>query len=343
MVAPFYNIMSPQELVTNLHKNPYVLSPMAGITDSPLRSFMKEMGVGIVVSEFISATGLEHKSPRSLRIMSYTEIQRPVGLQIFGVDPSHMANAAQFLEEKGADFIDINFGCPAPKVTRRGAGSGALKDLPHLTKVINSVVKAVKVPVTIKVRTGWDEENKNAHETAKIAYNEGVTWMAIHGRTRSQGYSGRSDWDYISEIKTKSAIPILGNGDVITAKDAISKLKSTGVDGILIGRGALKNPYIFKEILNEGAPVRKDFAELLKRLKSHYESFYDERITGLQLKKFAAWFATGYPNCSQFRKRLFTQTELDAVIDTALEYLSSIASQENPDTSSIEFLMGGHG
>jgi tRNA-dihydrouridine synthase B len=322
---------------------------MAGITDHAFRTFMKAKKAGIVVTELISATGIEYKSDRTLRLMSFDESQRPIGIQLFGEDPEIMANAAQFAEEKGADFIDLNFGCPVPKVTKKGAGSAILKDLPHMVTMISTIKKAIKIPLTIKIRTGWDQTSRNADEVIKIAFNEGVTWVAIHGRTRAQGYSGLADWDYIAEIKSKSSLPVLGNGDILTAHQAVDRLQQSGCDGVLIGRGCLKNPYIFEEALAlwQGQKLDstddRDYVNLYKQLHEVLTVHCDERILQIQLKKFAAWFATGYPGASVFRKSIFQAKTTEEVMQSSLDFFAGLQTASQEDTSREAFLMGGHG
>lgn len=337
-----------QFLLSKLKENPFVLAPMAGITDLPFRSFMRQMGAGVVVTELVSATGIEYKSDRTLQLMAFEEIQRPVGIQLFGEEPEVIARAAQVAEQMGADFVDLNFGCPVPKVTKKGAGSAMLKDLELMQKVLSAIVAAVKIPVTIKIRTGWDSASRNAHEVAELAYNEGIAWVAIHGRTRAQNYSGLADWDYIAEVKAKSKIPILGNGDIHTAEQAVEYLRKSACDGVLIGRGALKNPYIFRQALalHKGEALKSEvirfdhiFSELAHVIKQHC----DDRITNIQMKKFAAWFATGYPGAAQFRKVLFQTQSTQEVMDSALRFFSEVHSHSQADTSSEPFLMGGHG
>ncbi|PIS12003.1 MAG: tRNA dihydrouridine synthase DusB, partial [Bdellovibrio sp. CG10_big_fil_rev_8_21_14_0_10_47_8] len=245
---------------------------MAGITDHAFRSFMKARGAGIVVTELVSAMGIEYKSDRTVKLMSFDETQRPVGIQLFGEDPEVMARAAQFAQEKGADFVDLNFGCPVPKVTKKGAGSAILKDLPQMAIMISTIKKAIQIPLTIKIRTGWDQETRNAEEVAHIAHNEGVAWVAIHGRTRAQAYAGLADWDYIAQVKSVSRVPILGNGDILTAKQAVLRLEQSGCDGVLIGRGCLKNPMIFADALalwrgeNLNSTMSRDYVSLYRHL-----------------------------------------------------------------------------
>jgi nifR3 family TIM-barrel protein len=332
-----------------LKKNPFVLAPMAGITDLPFRSFMREMGTGVVISELVSAVGIEYKSERTLRLMAFEEVQRPVGIQLFGEDAESIANAAKVVEQLGADFVDLNFGCPVPKVVKKGAGSAMLKDLDQLTKVLRASVQAVKIPVTIKIRTGWDATSRNAHEVANIAYNEGISWVAIHGRTRAQSYSGLSDWDYIAEVKAQAKLPIIGNGDILFPGQAVERLKQSGCDGVMIGRGALKNPYIFRDAMAlwQGGSLSKtddrNFEHVFLSLSQVIKKHCDDHITNIQLKKFAAWFATGYPGASQFRKNIFQTKSNDEVMSMALGYFSEQKSTHQADTSSEAFLMGGHG
>jgi tRNA-dihydrouridine synthase B len=329
------------KLLGALQQNPFILAPMAGITDHPFRSFMKKMGAGIVVTELVSATGLEYKSKKTRGLMSFDESQRPVGIQLFGEQPEHVAHAAKLVEEMGADFVDLNFGCPVPKVVKKGAGSALLKDLPALTAMLRAAVGAVKIPVTIKIRTGWDAHTRNAHEVCEIAYNEGITWVAIHGRTRAQSYEGFSDWDYIASVKATAKLPIIGNGDVVTARQALLRQAQSGVDGVMIGRGALKNPYIFFEA--QGLPVNRDYAQLIQDLYEFYRQHCDDYITQIQLKKFAAWFATGFPGAAQFRKNIYQTSTTSEIISFAKSYFALIEVVRQEESSHEGFLMGGHG
>jgi nifR3 family TIM-barrel protein len=336
-------------LVQKLRENPFVLAPMAGITDHAFRSFMRARQASIVITELVSATGIEYKNERTKKLMSFDETQRPVGIQLFGEDPEMMANAARYAEGLGADFVDLNFGCPVNKVTKKGAGSAILKDLPHMVLVLSTIKKAIQIPLTIKIRTGWDHHSRNADEVAKIAFNEGVTWMAIHGRTRAQAYSGLADWDYIAEVKSRAQLPILGNGDILTAKQAVERVKQTGVDGVMIGRGCLKNPDIFREALalwqgeKPDSTLTKDYVSLYHQLYEVLSAHCDERILQIQLKKFAAWFATGYPGASQFRKNIFQAKLTEEVTDLSLAFFAQANKHEQADTSHEAFLMGGHG
>jgi len=322
---------------------------MAGITDHPFRTFMKEMGAGVVVTELVSATGLEYKSKRTQSLTSFDESQRPVGVQLFGENPEHIASAARFVEGLGADFVDLNFGCPVPKVVKKGAGSALLRDLPALGKVLQAAVGAVKIPVTIKIRTGWDANSRNADQVVQVAANEGITWVAIHGRTRAQAYEGRADWDYIGDVKARSSLPIIGNGDIALAEQAVAYLRDYKLDGIMIGRGALKNPFIFYETMSlwNGEGLRglgqREYAKAFLRLKEHLVARCDDRTIQIQLKKFAAWFSTGYSGAAQFRKSIFQARSTDETTEIAVQFLNTITIAHSEMTSNEGFLMGGHG
>lgn len=344
--------MTEEKLLLHLNQNPFVLAPMAAITDCAFRSFMKSMGASIVVTELVSATGLKFSSEKTLKLMRFNEDQRPVGIQLFGEDLEHLSHAAKVCEDLGADFVDLNFGCPVPKVVKRGAGSALLKDLDQLRKVLQTVKRSTRLPVTIKIRTGWDQQTRNAEKVCQIAYEEGITWVAIHGRTRAQGYNGKSDWDYIRYVKSESKVPVLGNGDLIFPPQIIETLRSSQCDGVMIGRGCLKNPWVFKECMSlwNSKTGNEDFREVrdhLNVLQSLYNSLEtnldDERIIGIQLKKFSSWFSSGYPGSSGFRKKIFEIKNVEDILSCARDYFEEIKNMPQPDTSSEAFLMGGHG
>lgn len=337
--------MNPVEA---LKQNPFVLAPMAGITDHAFRNFMRKLDASSVITELVSASGIEYKSQRTLQLMSFDECQRPIGIQLFGEDPELLAKAAQVAEASGCDFVDLNFGCPVPKVVKKGAGSAMLKDPVMMQKVLHAVKNAVKIPVTIKIRTGWDSTTRNAIEICNIAANEGISWVAIHGRTRAQGYSGFADWDFIADVKAKAQLPILGNGDILTPRQAILRLEQSGCDGVMIGRGCLKNPFIFMDALSlwKGEAlkdVKRDYVSLFNSLREEVVAHCDEHITGIQLRKFAAWFSTGYPGAAQFRKNLFQSKNNDEVMSLANEFFAAVGCGDQADTSEEAFLMGGHG
>ncbi len=340
--------MSPeQKLLNKLHENPFVLAPMAGITDRPFRSFMREMGCGVVVTELVSATGLKYSSEKTRKLMAFDSVQHPIGIQLFGDTLEDLAMAAKEVEQMGADFVDLNFGCPVQKVVKKGAGAAVLRDLNTMRDILRTVKSAVQIPVTIKVRTGWDESSRNADQVVKVAYDEGITWVAIHGRTRAQGYSGQSDWDYIRWVKSQSPLPVLGNGDIASGTQAVKRLQESACDGVLIGRGCLKNPWIFRQAmaLYNQLPdsTSKDFFGVFRHLRGHLTASCDERMTLLQLKKFASWYSAGYPDSKEFRKNLFQSARLIDLDGHIQNYFEKLAALPQPDTSHEPFLMGGHG
>lgn len=333
-------------------KHPFLLAPMAGITNSPFRRLMREYGSSMVVSELVSANGIEYASTRTMDLLKFHESERPVGLQIFGEEVEHLVNACKLVERMGADFVDLNLGCPVPKVVKKGAGSAMCKNPAQLGKILKAMVGSVKIPVTIKIRTGWDANSKNALEVVKAATDAGVSWIAIHGRTRAQGYSGLADWDFIGDVKAKSALPIIGNGDVTSAEQAVSRYKTYGVDAVMIGRGALRNPFIFEQSLARwtGQPEAPITAERLMDLMQKQrvylqESFKDPsgRVPMLHARKFLAWYSSGYPGSAEFRKKVFHTANDNELWDLAHSFFVKSTSQRDFGFLNEPFLMGGHG
>lgn len=339
--------MTESDLLQALRDNPFVLAPMASITDKPFRTYMRGLGTGIVISELVSANGIRYGGDKTFKLMEYDERERPVGIQLFGENLENLEYAAKVVEDRGADFIDMNFGCPVKKVVQKGAGSAILKDLVQLKKVLRTMKSAVSIPVTIKIRTGWDQNQRNADQVTQVAYDEGITWVAIHGRTRSQGYSGDADWDYIKQIKAQSPLPVLGNGDITSPELAVERLKESGCDGVMVGRGCLKNPWLFLEALDlykEKVPTRqKSFVPLIESLAGELQSFHDTRTVMIQLRKFAMWYSSGYPGSAQFRKTLFSTATVQETLQKTLEYYQKLDHGNRIDTSREAFLMGGHG
>lgn len=314
---------------------------MAGITDRPFRSFMREMGCGIVVSELVSATGLKFSSAKTQRLMEFSGDQHPVGIQLFGENLEHLTEAAQIVEQMGADFVDLNFGCPVPKVVNRGAGSACLKDLGRLRDTIRAAKARISIPLTIKVRTGWDAHTRNTPEVARVAFDEGVTWVAIHGRTRAAAYTGFADWNYIREVKSGSPVPIIGNGDISSAAVALERLAGSDCDAVMIGRGCLKNPRIFQQARDLSSDL--SLGQILDRLHEHLAAFYDERMILLQMRKFAAWYSAGYPGAAQLRRDLFQLADGRDVLSRIADFYAGVHGLVAADTSREAFLMGGHG
>ncbi|MCY4512845.1 MAG: tRNA dihydrouridine synthase DusB [Bdellovibrionales bacterium] len=337
----------PLNLSDYIKNNPFFLAPMAGVTDNPFRSFMREMGCGLITTELVSARGLKEKHKKTLQLMEFEECQRPVGIQIFGESADTLGEGAKIAQDTGADFVDLNLGCPVNKIVKKGAGSALLKDLKILATVLRKMRSETSLPLSLKVRMGWDQNSLNAGEVAHIAYNEGFSWMTIHGRTRSQGYSGQADWNYIKKIKAEAPLPIIGNGDLKTARQALEKLKFSQCDGVMIGRGCLKNPWIFLEaltLLTETTETfNRDCNQLIRRLKNHLEKFYDEKLFLLQIKKFCAWFSAGIPHSAPFRQELFMEKDRDKVMEMIEEFFNSSHFTLKEIKEYGPELMRGHG
>lgn len=330
-------------------EHPFILAPMAGITNSPFRRLMKRMGSSVVISELVSANGIEYMGNKTLDLLKFHEEERKVGLQIFGENPERLVNASQYVEKLGADFVDLNLGCPVPKVVKNGAGSAMCRDPKSLGKTLAEMVKAVKIPVTIKIRTGWDSESRNALDVVRVAADAGVGWVAIHGRTRAQGYSGQADWDFIGDIKAKSPIPIIGNGDILTGEDAVMKVRTYGVDAVLIGRGALRNPFMFEQARalwfgqTPRIPRSDDYVHLLLSQKQLLHETYEPREAMIHSRKFLAWYSAGFPGSSEFRKNVFAIPDPEQLWDSAITFFRTATEGRDLGFMREDFLMGGHG
>jgi len=295
-----------------------VLAPMSGVTDSPFRRLVLRCSgsaVGLVVSEFINVDMLTSGALRAAIRMSFHESERPVGIQIYGSDVAKMVEAAKIVEGHGADLVDINAGCPEPKICRRGGGAGLLRDLPRLEAIVESVAKAVSIPVTLKIRNGWDETSLNADETLMRAERAGARALAIHGRTRQQLYKGVADWGVIGELKKVAKIPILGSGDVGTARDAKMRLEQTGCDGILIGRASVRNPWIFRQIHDEWhgreafRPSWGETWEVLSDYLGMLSDQYPPNVAPGRMKMMMARLLRGFPADANLRIRVLREAE----------------------------------
>ncbi|MGH9760297.1 MAG: tRNA dihydrouridine synthase DusB, partial [Blastocatellia bacterium] len=308
-----------------------VLAPMAGVTDSSFRRLIKELdGVGLIVTEFISVEGLTRGNLRTNRMMKFLPEERPLSIQIFGFNDDRMVMAAEIVEEVGADIVDINCGCPAKKVINAGGGSSLLRNLPQLEKILRRIKAAVSIPVTMKIRTGWDDNSINAVEVAKIVEGCGGSMIAIHGRTRVQGYSGRANWDIIAKIKESVSIPVVGCGDVMTPAEAIQRFQETGVDGVMIGRGAIANPWIFRqtaETMRGESPYQPPFDEKHRVLHRYHELLRDEmpeKALAGKLKQMCGYFTHGLEGGARLRERVFHSQTITEIYDLIDEYFASM-------------------
>src|SRR5881394_948848 len=310
---------------------PLILSPMAGVTDVSFRRLLKRRGgVGLTVSEFISVEGLTRNNPKSKRQMRFYDNERPFAVQIFGGQPERMRMAAEMAEEIGADILDINCGCPAPKVVKHGGGSGLLRDLPRLETILKEIKKAITIPLTIKIRAGYSDSTINAVETAKLAEDCGVEHIALHGRTKEQGYRGLANWDLVSEIKKVVKVPVSGSGDVTTIQHAFDRFRETGCDGVLIGRGAMANPWIFRQI-EDVMHDRAIFEPTLANKKAILLEYFDmlredmpETPAINRMKQLAGQFTRGLQGGALFRTSIYHSHTVEEVLVRIEEYFAAI-------------------
>lgn len=310
--------------------NNLILAPMAGVTDLPFRLLCKEQGAGLLCMEMVSAKAILYKNRNTEELLTIDPRETPVSLQLFGSDPDIISEIAKQIEERPFDILDINMGCPVPKVVNNGDGSALMKNPVLAGKIIEKTARAIKKPVTVKIRKGFDDAHINAVEMAHIAQESGAAAVAIHGRTREQFYSGKADWDIIRQVKEAVSIPVIGNGDIRTAEDVIAMERETGCDGFMIARGAEGNPWIFRQILHyfETSEVlpKPSFAEVTEMLLRHarMQMEFKGEYTGIrEIRKHAAWYTAGYRNSSKLRGRINeveTFEELQSLFEEVLSY-----------------------
>ena len=299
------------------------LAPMEAVSDYPFRMICKEIGgVDVVYSEFISSEALIRDADRAFKKMTIKPQEHPIGIQIYGNRVEAMVRAAQLAEEKGPDFIDINLGCPVKKVALKGAGAGLLKDVPQMVAISKAVARAVEVPVTAKTRLGWDADSIEIVDVARRLEEVGIEAIAIHGRTRAQGYKGRADWEWIARVKEALSIPVIGNGDVTEPQHAKEMFDQTGCDAVMIGRGAIHNPWLFraaKIYLRTGKiPQPPTLAERIDTLKKHYRFNLEskgERVGVIEMRKHLSGYLKGLPHISKFRLSLMQFEKLEPVFE----------------------------
>lgn len=291
--------------------NNLILAPMAGVTDLPFRLLCKEQGAGLLCTEMVSAKAIYYKNKKTEELMAIDPREHPVSLQLFGSDPEILGLIAAQIQDRPFDILDFNMGCPVPKVVNNGEGSGLMRDPKLAEQILTVLVKASRKPVTVKFRKGFDDEHVNAVEIAKIAEQCGVAAVAVHGRTRMQYYSGRADWDIIRQVKEAVSIPVIGNGDLLSADDVLAMKEQTGCDGFMIGRGAQGNPWIFRQILHKletGEDLPKPgYEEISAMLLRHARMLIREKgdyIGIREMRKHAGWYLSGCRNASRLRGKM---------------------------------------
>lgn len=309
-------------------ENNVILAPMAGVTDLPYRVLCHEQGCGLACMEMVSAKAILYKNRNTKELLRVDERERPVSLQLFGSDPEILAQIAGELEEGPYDIFDINMGCPVPKIVKNGEGSALMKNPKLVEEILTAMVRAVRKPVTVKIRKGFDDSTVNAVEIAKLAESCGVAAVAVHGRTREQYYSGKADWDIIRRVKEAVSIPVIGNGDVFSPEDAKRLVEETGCDGIMVARGAKGNPWIFKQIANYletgeklPKPSKKELKQMILRHGQMMMEFKGELAGMREMRKHVAWYTAGYPNSAALRNEInsvASMGELEELIEKRL-------------------------
>ena len=308
--------------------NNLILAPMAGVTDLPFRLLCKEQGAGLLCMEMVSAKAILYKNRNTESLLEIDPRENPVSLQLFGSDPEIISKIAHQIEDRPFDILDLNMGCPVPKIVNNGEGSALMKNPKLAGEIIHQTVKVIDKPVTVKIRKGFDDEHVNAVKMAKIAEDAGAAAVAVHGRTREQFYSSRADWDIIRQVKEAVSIPVIGNGDLLTAEDVIAMEAQTGCDGFMIARGAQGNPWIFRQILHYfetgehlAKPTLEEVTQMILRHARMMLEFKGEYIGIREIRKHAAWYTAGYPNSARLRVAINNVESFEALEELLMNNL----------------------
>jgi tRNA-dihydrouridine synthase B len=316
------------------HRFPLLLAPMAGVSEAPFRQICRRMGADVVLSEFLSSEAIRRRIRNTLEGAEFEEVERPIGIQIYGADPNAMAEAAGLITEHyRPEFIDINFGCPVKKVVKRNGGSGCLRDLDLVDRIIRAVIGATHLPVTVKTRSGWSDEVRDPVGIARRMQDAGARAFTLHARTRTQMFSGKADWDEIARVAEALDIPVIGNGDITAAADIVRMRDHTGCAGVMVGRGAFGNPWLFRDgqalLAGEPAPAPPTAAErfgvALEHARLAIRLQGDTRKTVVEFRKHLGWYTRGLHGASELRQRLFRIESIAEAEDTFLQYLEPIA------------------
>lgn len=340
----------PVQLGRITFDSPLLLAPMSSIGTAPFRLLMEDLGAGGTVSELISCHGINYKNIRTTDMLKIDPLEKNIGLQLFGEDAEAMASAAKVAQDQpvAPKFIDINMGCPVKKVVGTGAGSSLLKDTSKLAHLFSTMRKAIEVPLTIKIRIGWDHDSINANEVIHIAHEEGVEFVAVHGRTRAQQYTGKADWTLLEHLGKHSPLPVIGNGDLHTVSFTREKLKTTNCQALMLGRGPLRNPFMFLEAyLEEGDDIfftPEDHLEVMQKLVDYSHQYaHSDHTLLISIRKHLIWMAAGYDNVSYFRDLIFKTPDLTETMKISEEFFSTLKDKRKRIQDHDSFMTSGHG